>query len=49
MEPKIGGAASAAKPADFHKGDMVQHKAFGKGMVVNLDAHGRRRPHRDRL
>ena len=36
VEPKIGGAASAAKPADFHKGDMVQHKAFGKGMVVNL-------------
>ena len=38
VEPKIGGGAakSAAGLADFHKGDMVQHKAFGKGMVVNL-------------
>ncbi len=38
VEPKIGGGAakSAAGLADFRKGDMVQHKAFGKGMVVNL-------------
>ena len=37
MEPKVGGGAkSAAGLADFRKGDMVQHKAFGRGMVVNL-------------
>ena len=38
VEPKVGGGAakSAAGLADFRKGDMVQHKAFGKGMVVNL-------------
>ena len=37
VEPKVGGGAkSAAGLADFRKGDMVQHKAFGRGMVVNL-------------
>ena len=25
---------------DFHKGDMVQHKAFGTGMVLSIQPMG---------
>ena len=35
----VSGAPSAA-PADFRKGDMVQHKAFGKGMILSIQKMG---------
>ena len=42
MEPKIGGGAakSAAGLADFRKGDMVQHKAFGRGLITKVTPMG---------
>ena len=33
-------AAPSAAPADFRKGDMVQHKAFGKGMILSIQKMG---------
>ena len=40
--PKASGvsAAPSAAPADFRKGDMVQHKAFGKGMILSIQKMG---------
>ena len=40
--PKASGvsAAPSAAPADFHKGDMVQHKAFGRGMILSIQKMG---------
>ena len=40
--PKTSGvsAAPSAAPADFRKGDMVQHKAFGKGMILSIQKMG---------
>ena len=44
--PSSGGAFSGsvgnpnAIPTDFHKGDMVQHKAFGKGMILSIQKMG---------
>ena len=40
--PKISGvsAAPSAAPADFRKGDMVQHKAFGRGMILSIQKMG---------
>ena len=40
--PKASGISSApsAAPADFRKGDMVQHKAFGKGMILSIQKMG---------
>ena len=40
--PKTAGvsAAPSAAPADFRKGDMVQHKAFGKGMILSIQKMG---------
>ena len=29
-----------AIPMDFHKGDMVRHKAFGKGMILSIQKMG---------
>ena len=49
--PKASGASAApsAAPADFHKGDMVQHKAFGRGMILSIQKMGGRRPGGDCL
>ena len=33
-------AAGAAPSADFRKGDMVRHKAFGQGMVLSVQKMG---------
>ena len=40
--PKTSGvsAAPSAAPADFRKGDMVQHKAFGRGMILSIQKMG---------
>ena len=42
--PQTGGMGSAAAAAPsltaFQKGDMVQHKAFGKGMVLSVQKMG---------
>ena len=41
--PKTGGMGSAAAAPSltaFQKGDMVQHKAFGKGMVLSVQKMG---------
>ena len=33
-------AAPAAPAASFQKGDMVQHKAFGRGMILSIQKMG---------
>ena len=33
-------APSPAEPPEFKKGDMVQHKAFGRGLITNVSAAG---------
>ena len=40
--PRAAGQPSgnAAAAAAFHKGDMVQHKAFGKGMILSIQKMG---------
>ena len=40
--PRAAGqpSGSAAAAAAFHKGDMVQHKAFGKGMILSIQKMG---------
>ena len=38
--PAASKAGAAADPATFHKGDMVEHKAFGKGMILSVQKMG---------
>ena len=44
VAPAIAGgytpAAGTAPVPDFHKGDMVRHKVFGRGMVVSTQKMG---------
>lgn len=40
MSGGVKSAASAAGLPDYRKGDMVQHKAFGKGMVTSTQKVG---------
>ncbi|MGN1004276.1 MAG: ATP-dependent DNA helicase PcrA, partial [Oscillospiraceae bacterium] len=37
--PRPAAAKSGPLP-DFHKGDMLMHKAFGKGMVLSIQPMG---------
>jgi len=39
VKPIISAASPAAAP-DFHQGDMVEHKSFGKGMIVTMTPMG---------
>jgi len=39
VKPIISAAAPASAP-DFHQGDMVEHKSFGKGMIVTMTPMG---------
>lgn len=38
--PKPATSAKGANLPDFHKGDMLQHKAFGRGMVLSIQPMG---------
>ena len=37
---KMAASGALSGVADWHKGDMVEHKAFGKGMVLSIQPMG---------
>ncbi len=40
IQPIITAASSKAAPPDFSKGDMIEHKSFGRGMIVTMTPMG---------
>jgi len=40
VRPVITPASASAAAPDFQKGDMVEHKSFGKGMIVSMTPMG---------
>ena len=40
IRPVITSATSSAPIADFRKGEMVEHRSFGKGMIVSMTPMG---------
>ena len=40
VRPVITPATASAPPPDFRKGEMVEHKSFGQGMIVSMTPMG---------
>jgi DNA helicase-2/ATP-dependent DNA helicase PcrA len=40
IRPVVTPATAKAPPPQFHKGDMVEHKSFGRGMIVSMTPMG---------
>ena len=40
IRPVVTQATASAAPPDFRKGEMVEHKSFGKGLIVSMTPMG---------